>query len=132
MFYRQEEVDQNLSCGICSGIYEDPRLLPCSESACFRCIQTVIESNPQKEFDCKFCHKKHTSPGKEGFPLNGALIKFLKANAGKVYRNAKVEELGVKLAEIKNKCRHIEFITGVQIKRVITPIIMLEDINTQV
>jgi hypothetical protein len=104
MFYRKEEVDKVLACGICSGIYEDPRFLPCSESACNRCIQKLIESNPKKEFDCNFCHNKHKPLDKEGFPLNGALIKLMSAKVGNVYRNAKVEELKVKLAEIKNKC----------------------------
>jgi hypothetical protein len=104
MFYRKEEVDQVLACGICSQIYVDPRVLPCSESACNACIQKLIESNPRKEFDCNFCHKKHKPLDKESFPLNGALIKLMNAKVGDVYRNAKVEELKVKLAEIKNKC----------------------------
>jgi hypothetical protein len=111
MFYRKEEVDQVLACGICSEIYEDPRLLPCSESACNWCIQKVIESNPKKEFNCRFCQKIHIpsgKEGKEGFPVNGAFVKFSQIKANNVYRNAKVEELKTKLAEIKGKCGELK------------------------
>jgi hypothetical protein len=108
MFYRKEEVNRILVCGICSEIFKDPRLLPCSESACNQCIQEAIKSNPNKKFDCKFCHKKHTPPGKQGFPLNGALMQLSKAQAEDVYRNAKVEELKEKLADIKSKCEEFK------------------------
>jgi hypothetical protein len=108
MFCRKEEVDQVLRCGICSQIYVDPRVLPCSESACNICIQKLIESNPKKEFDCNFCHNKHKPLDKEGFPLNGALIKLSKVKADNVYRNAQVEELNVKLVEIKSKCEEFK------------------------
>jgi hypothetical protein len=121
MSYRIEEVDQVLTCEICSKIYENPRLLPCSESACNKCIQKIIERNPEKKFDCNFCHEKHTPSGKEGFPLNGALIKLLKTKVDvknkddvkpkvdKVYRDVHVNELTEKLEEIKNKCEQFKF-----------------------
>jgi hypothetical protein len=54
-------------------------------------------------FDCKFCDEQHAPSGKEGFLLNGGLIKLIHAKVGNVYRNAKVEELKTQLAEIKIK-----------------------------
>jgi hypothetical protein len=108
MFYQKEEIENVLSCGVCSKIYADPRLLPCAESACNECIQQIIQSNPRKEFNCKFCLGIHKPFDKEGFPSNGAFIKLLKAKVGNVYRNAKVEELKNKLANIKEKCGELK------------------------
>jgi hypothetical protein len=121
MSYRIEEVDQVLTCGICSKVYVDPRVLPCSESACNTCIRKSIERNPKKEFDCNFCHKKHKPSSEKGFLLNGALIKLLKTKVDvknkddvnhkvdKVYRDVNINELKSKLAEIKNKCEQFKF-----------------------
>jgi hypothetical protein len=83
-------------------------MLPCAESACNNCIQQTIQFNPKKEFDCIFCHKKHASPGEEGYPSSSALSELLKVKSRKVYRNAKVEELKEKLAKIKSKCGEFE------------------------
>jgi hypothetical protein len=104
MFYRKEDVDEAIICGICNSIYKSPRVLPCSESACHECIQFIIQTDPNQEFACNFCHEKHTPLGKDGFPVNGALMKLLKAKAGTVCRSAKVEELKHKLLDIKSKC----------------------------
>jgi hypothetical protein len=108
MFYRKEDVDEAIICGICNSTYKSPRVLPCSESACHECIQFIIQTDPNQEFACNFCHKKHKPFGKDGFPLNGALIKLLKAKAVNIYRNDRVEELKEKLAEIKSKCEQFK------------------------
>jgi cell division septum initiation protein DivIVA len=67
----------------------------------------MIQTDPNQEFVCNFCHQKH-SPGKDGFLLNGALMKLLKAKAGNVYRNEQVARLKEKLDEIKSKCEEFK------------------------
>jgi hypothetical protein len=109
MFYRKEDVDEAIICGICTNIYKDPRFLPCSESACHECIQSAIQNHPNKEFDCNFCHSKHTPSGKDGFPLNGALMKLMKAKADSVDRGARIKQLTDKLVETKDKCDEFRF-----------------------
>jgi hypothetical protein len=118
MFYRKEDIYQGFVCGICHGFYNDPRLLPCSESACHECIQSTVQKNPHKEFNCNFCHEKHTPPGKDGFLLNGTLVKLMKAKAENVYRNAKVEELKDKLVDIKSKCDELKMSLDDSVDRV--------------
>jgi hypothetical protein len=108
MFNRKEDIDQEFFCGICDNIYKNPRVLPCSESACHECIQSLIQSDSNKEFDCNFCHKKHTLPDSEGFPLNGVLMRLLKARAGYVFRNPQIDELKSKLDEIKSQCDELK------------------------
>jgi hypothetical protein len=109
MFYRQEDIDQDFVCKLCTNIYVDPRLLPCSESACHDCIQRMIGSNLNNEFDCKLCQGKHKSPGNEGFLLNGFLSNLLRTKPGNVYRSAEIKELTDKLADLKSKCEEFKF-----------------------
>jgi hypothetical protein len=104
MFYRKEDIDQGFICGICNNIFVDPRLLPCTESACHDCIRRMIETNPNNEFDCKLCQGEHKPPSSEGFLANGSLSKLLKAKAGHVNRGGKMKELADKVVKIKGKC----------------------------
>jgi hypothetical protein len=69
----------------------------------------VVQSDPNKEFDCNFCHKKHTPPDSEGFPLNGTLMRLLKVKAGSVYRNERVDQLKIQLDDLKSKCDEFKF-----------------------
>ncbi len=103
MFYKKEEVDIVLLCPICFEDFKDndPRNLPCGESACHRCIQS--RSNSENHFDCSFCEKKHEPSSSEGFPQNFSILILMKTKAGQVYRNAKVDKLRLKLAELKLK-----------------------------
>jgi Zn-dependent metalloprotease len=108
MLFNQEYVNEAIICGICNTVLKNPRLLPCSESACHECIQFKIYTDPNQEFNCQFCKRKHT-PGKDGFPLNGALMKLLIAKSdSNVYRNEQVDRLKEKLADIKSKCGKFE------------------------
>jgi hypothetical protein len=107
MSNQNEDVDV---CGICSKVFVDPRLLPCGETACHECIQNVIQSDPmKKEFICKFCKGRHESPpGNQGFYVNLAISKLIKANADKMNEFTSVKKLREKLAEIKVKCEEFE------------------------
>lgn len=44
-------VETLITCSICSKLYEDPRLLPCLHSYCFRCITTNKD-----HFSCPSCN----------------------------------------------------------------------------
>jgi hypothetical protein len=80
----------------------DPRILPCSESACHGCIRRL--SNAEIEFDCSFCKSKHRPYGDEvNFFPNLALSKLIRTKAGLVYRNETVDKLRLKLDEIEHK-----------------------------
>jgi hypothetical protein len=107
MFYKKEDVNEAITCGICAQIYIDPRILPCGEFACNECIQSA--SNTVNEFDCNFCKEKHTPTGESGFVVNKQLLKLLKAPADAVFRNTRVEELKIKLDEVKTKCDSFKF-----------------------
>ena len=38
-------VENLIRCNLCSKFYEDPRLLPCLHTYCFRCINTSLSIN---------------------------------------------------------------------------------------
>ena len=42
----------SLCCGYCSTMYEDPRLLPCLHSFCFKCIQSITA---KVDIKCPIC-----------------------------------------------------------------------------
>jgi hypothetical protein len=102
MFYKKEDVNEVITCLICSKTYTDPRLLPCGEAACFKCIQD--SSNELNEFNCKLCNDKHTPTSKDGFPVNRPLLKLLGVKAERFNKNPRVDELKKKLEEVKTKC----------------------------
>ncbi len=99
MFFKQDEIDSALNCPICSDTFQDPRILPCGESACHKWIQTSTDH----EFNCSFCHKTHKPADNHGFPPNLVIQKLLKAQPDQVYRNQKVENLNSKLAVLTSK-----------------------------
>ena len=68
----ENESHNNLICPGCNDKYTDPQQLPCGQSLCNYCIQT-IEKN---EFKCALCNNVHQKPV-NGFPLNDQLIQQL-------------------------------------------------------
>jgi hypothetical protein len=109
MFYKKEEVDSVLLCSICSDVFQDndPRMLPCGESACHRCISS--SSDAHAEFECKICNEKHRPSSHEGFPPNLILLRLTKTKADQVYRNPNVDKLSSKLAELRQGIDDLEF-----------------------
>jgi hypothetical protein len=109
MFFKHKDVNDIRICGVCSDIYDDPRLLPCGHSACNACI--ITKGNEDKEFECSFCEEKHKPLSPEnGFPINRALFNLVKLKAGNVHRNLYlVDELKVKLVDLKNECEKFKF-----------------------
>jgi hypothetical protein len=59
MFYKKEDVIARMTCALCSKIYNDPRILPCGDSACYECILDSIQRNQDNQFKCAFCEDIH-------------------------------------------------------------------------
>lgn len=62
-----DDVEEALTCFICSFRLVDPRILPCGQTACHECIQSLTT---KKLFKCKKCGSNHEIPSKTGFPSN--------------------------------------------------------------
>ena len=64
---------QSLTCDVCLGILEDPRLLPhCHHTFCTKCIQGVADRHPRGSFPCPSCRRQTALPaeGVDGFQRN--------------------------------------------------------------
>jgi hypothetical protein len=88
MFYKKEDVDARMTCALCSKIYNDPRMLPCGDSACYECILESIQKYQDNQFKCVFCHEIH-HPCE--FVSNKSLAKSIKIIQDKAAE--KVEEI---------------------------------------
>jgi hypothetical protein len=113
MFYKQKDVKETITCQLCKEIFQDPRLLPCGETACRECIQKIVELGGVEEFECRLCVQKHQKMINKEYPLNRALLKLIKTQASDVSRNAIVNEFKTKRAKIRQM--HDEFKLNLEI-----------------
>ena len=90
MFYEQEKINQIGNCSRCLETLDEPRILPCGETVCSRCLSFIYVEN--KKFNCIMCSKQHTMPD-EGLPLNKTVLNLLSIQPSQVYRSHSVEEL---------------------------------------
>jgi hypothetical protein len=98
MFYLENEIDELKKCSICSDELDDPRILPCSVTACNSCIH--IDNDI---YECKFCSNTHLVPLSEGFPRNGLAILLLKKQANEIHRSDACQNLKRTLNTLKKK-----------------------------
>ncbi len=100
MFYEEEKIVQIGSCSRCLEILDEPRILPCGETVCSRCLSFIYVNN--NKFECIMCNKKHTLP-EEGLPLNKTVMSLLSMQPSEVYRSHSVEELKQTLDSMRKK-----------------------------
>jgi hypothetical protein len=104
-----ETVRKQLCCHLCSSRFEDPRLLPCGETLCNKCIRNRCENNG--DFRCVFCEKTH-QVSDELLPENKLIQKLtsnLRSNSKIATKD--VDELKLTLSNIERRCRELKDIT---------------------
>ena len=57
-----EELEREISCAVCHGIYQQARLLPCSHYYCSECIDSLASRSPARSFNCPECRKEVCLP----------------------------------------------------------------------
>ncbi|KAF6716607.1 Nuclear factor 7, ovary [Oryzias melastigma] len=86
----ESPLQQDLSCPVCQGIYEDPVLLPCTHSFCRRCLQRSWEHSRK----CPVCRTKcEESQAVSNRALNSACQSFLSHTVRKSDQNRTPEEV---------------------------------------
>lgn len=63
MTKHSQDLEHMIICPVCNNVLIDPRLLPCGETTCFKCIPK------EPLFKCLICHKLHETPF-EGYISN--------------------------------------------------------------
>jgi RING-type zinc-finger len=81
-----EHIKELITCPICLDIFDDPRLLPCSHTICYKCIQEMVRVNGK--FTCPFRDGTEVSQDAiAGLPLNRIvknIVDSLKSNPAPV------------------------------------------------
>ena len=104
MFFREDEINEDLVCLICVNRFTDPRMLPCGQTYCHQCIMDlVVEMGNKKsgEFKCPGCTCMHKKLGE--FPSNIVVAKLLTKKSNEVYRGKRAEKLKDCLNSIHTK-----------------------------
>ena len=62
--FRVEKLEEQLTCPVCLGCYDNPKTLPCLHSFCLKCIQQLpVDLDKGKyQIQCPTCHKAATLP----------------------------------------------------------------------
>ena len=106
MFYKEEDISNELICPKCKNRFEDPRILPCGNSLCQSCILDEIEKGAINK--CYCCEEKHSLPKDGEFVKNKFIIKLLEKRPIEVKRGALGEQLKKSMIEITEKKQELE------------------------
>ena len=106
MFYEASEIDSLLICSICDQKLQDPRVLPCGQTFCNRCIEAVADTDKNR-IKCQHCAKAHEIPS-EGFPQNSKLNKIIQVKANEVFRGLLFKNFKNVYESIREKTNKIE------------------------
>ncbi|XP_041662443.1 tripartite motif-containing 13 isoform X2 [Cheilinus undulatus] len=72
-----EQLEEELTCPICCGLFEDPRVLLCSHSFCKKCLEGLLEGNRGPAFrtplKCPTCRKETPHNGANSLQINYSL-----------------------------------------------------------
>ena len=107
MFFKEEEITEDLICPKCSNKFQDPRVLPCGQTFCQMCIQEMLVDN-KDQFKCPSCKSNHQAPDKDGFPPNIIVVRLLKKSSNEVFRGTSVENLKEHLNKLRSNVDKFE------------------------
>ncbi|XP_077473758.1 tripartite motif-containing 13 [Stigmatopora argus] len=73
-----EQLEEELTCPICCGLFDDPRVLLCSHSFCRRCLEALLEplrssAFSRSPFRCPTCRKESPHNGASSLQVNYSL-----------------------------------------------------------
>ncbi|XP_035507540.2 tripartite motif-containing 13 isoform X1 [Scophthalmus maximus] len=72
-----EQLEEELTCPICCGLFEDPRVLLCSHSFCKKCLEGLLEGSRgpafRTPFKCPTCRKETPHNGANSLQINYSL-----------------------------------------------------------
>ncbi|XP_031725435.1 tripartite motif-containing 13 isoform X2 [Anarrhichthys ocellatus] len=95
-----ELLEDELTCPICCGLFDDPRVLLCSHSFCKKCLDGLLEGNRgpafRTPFRCPTCRKETPHNGANSLQINYSL-------RGIVEKYSKIRVMP-KLSECKRHC----------------------------
>ena len=114
---RLEELEEEITCAVCQGHYQQAKLLPCNHYYCRACIEELAKRSRGRPFACPECRKEATLPLGGVEELQGAFfVERMKDLFGKMAKaEGKVQAVCEQCAGAKSVafCRQCtEFICG--------------------
>ena len=101
------ELSDLLICPNCSGAYDEPKVLPCGQIVCTKCIAIILYriNKTCKEFKCLLCTDYHKLPvgTKMEFPTCEPLLKLVRKRSNTLAKDLKSHLAGLrgKLDQLK-------------------------------
>ena len=71
---RLEELEEEITCAVCQGHYQQAKLLPCNHYYCRACIEELAKRSRGRPFACPECRKESTLPPGGVEELQGAFF----------------------------------------------------------
>ena len=71
---RLEELEEEITCAVCQGHYQQAKLLPCNHYYCRACIEELAKRSGGRPFACPECRKEATLPPGGVEELQGAFF----------------------------------------------------------
>lgn len=105
MFYREDEINNELLCRKCGKKFDDPRLLSCGETLCNKCILSLVNSQTN-QFECLFCGDNHKLSTE--LPENKLIQKLVGIKSKPVYRGKEIEKFKLVLANLEKRCSDLK------------------------
>ena len=106
MFYDEASINKLIVCKVCDEKLQDPRVLPCGKSICFKCVD-ILSDTSKTHVKCQHCGKMHDIPH-NGFLPNDEIAELARLKANDVKRGKKIEELKKINNSIKAKVAKLE------------------------
>ena len=97
MFYKEEDIAESITCPDCKNKYEDPVILTCGHSLCFKHV-----SKNKNGIKCQECENFNELP-KNGFVKNIILANLVRIKSSDAFRGALTEGFKAKLDKIDEK-----------------------------
>ena len=101
---RLEELEEEITCAVCQGHYQQAKLLPCNHYYCRACIEELAKRSRGRPFACPECRKEATLPPGGAEELQGAFfVERMKDLFGKMAKaEGKVEAVCEQCAGAKS------------------------------
>ena len=95
-----QKIEEELTCAICLGKFNDPKVLPCLHTYCRKCVENlVIKSQKKDVIVCPQCREEHILPGGGAGKL---LTSFTFTNLVKLLEVHKADEANSKRLTCEN------------------------------
>ncbi len=115
MFYEIDQINEICFCKKCKNLFDVPKVLPCGNAICERCISHIQESfrswdvtKKKLLFDCPICGEGHNLPEYGEFKTDLTIVEILNKRPRDVWRGDRIDLLKRLLNENKELEKNIK------------------------